>query len=1114
MPALIFPAPGPVGNNNAQWTDTANSFTGFSVTRSLASTPGKAFIKLQNPLPKTIDQKVFRPEKMSKSFSAVNALPKSKEEQSLKFGKVKNSTDVKNPLPKTFESRVFNVNYFAPVEFQSSTNQVFTINTKVGKAANIIHVRNALPKTIDQTFFRTNLVRKNPIAADSLPKAFQSKVFDVNYITVPLLKTNYTQVFFLKPNLGKINQGVSLKNALPKGNDLKALRIGVIGSFRQGADITEEVLRPPFAKALEQRVFVVEKIKQLDVLKATFPKQLDSRAFDVNYIVSRFIVNSSTTQVFSINTRIGKLRSVLNVQNPLPKDLDHKVFRVVGKAYKALVISNPLPKDLDSKVFDVTYIASRFRANASTNQVFSLNTKVTLLKKDYTSLRPALPKDLDLKAFRIIGKTFKGLVVVNDLPNTLQSKIFDVTTLTKNTISVRPAFSKTLDQKVFDPGVTFTRFKDTTFQDFSLRTKVTYLRRAVVVTTPLSKSLLVEVQRPGGINKPLFTFRAVPEIDLRRKVTVLRPSIRVVGSHQTNYRLANVSSNVAQADVRTTLAPSNARENFYYFTIAPGKRQDTARAIWSKDPLEVFSIVIIKVGAYYNVTASFTNTSFASNRTQVFSLITKIAIISSNVGQNTVSTILTPTNARENFYYFTLAPGKRQDTARDIFSKQALGLINVPSTRIVANISSNVRQNTVVTTTAPTNARENFYYFTIAPGKRQDTARDIFSKQALGLVINSQKIGIITSNVRQNTVVTTTAPTNARENLYYFTIAPGKRQDTARAIWSKDPLQTALRKEIEQKVAGSVNRGKLVVRTPLRSRVYFEAQNVTSNIAQSTVSTTIYPTNPREYLYYATRAPGLYGNKDYFKQVPGGLNESFFDINTVKPPGLVVKSAFPKALESKVFNATIIKVVPLAANSVQTHVFSLSTKVMHLNKAYEALRNPLTKTYEAKVLNTDKLTVSIVVKGSLPKVLEQKVFDVELINPFKLKVADNQVFTLSTIVDNFKTTSVLRNTYSKTFDQKQFRGNYVSKEVVLRPTFTKQLEAKLFDSETFTFKFKDATFQLFSLNTTVEQIVKPIVSLRNPLPKHLETKVFQVPSKGFRIESTYYVKREPVQFWN
>jgi hypothetical protein len=806
------------------------------------------------------------------------------------------------------------------------------------------------------------------------------------------------------------------------------------------------------------------------------------------------------------------MRSVLNVQNALPKDLDRKAFRVIGKTFKGLVVTNPLPKALDSKVFDVTYIASRFRANASTNQVFSLNTKVTLLKKDYTSLRPALPKDLDRKAFRIIGKTFKGLVVVNGLPNTLQSKIFDVTTLTKNTISVRPAFSKTLDQKVFDPGVTFTRFKDTTFQDFSLRTKVTYLRSSRIVRTPLSKDLLVKVQRPGGINKPLFTFRAVPEIDLRRKVTVLRPSIRVVGSHQTNYRLANVSSNVAQANVRTTLAPSNARENFYYFTIAPGQRQDTARAIWSKDPLEVFSNVIIKVGASSNVTASFPNTSFASNRTQVFSLITKIAIISSNVGQNTVVTTTAPTNARENFYYFTLAPGKRQDTARDIFSQQAVGL--VINSQKIGIITSNVRQNTVSTIVAPTNARENFYYFTIAPGKRQDTARGVFSKPATGLVINSQKIGIITSNVRQNTVVTTTAPTNARENLYYFTLAPGKRQDTARAIWSKGPLQTALRKEIEQKVAGSVNRGKLVVRTPLRSRVYFEAQNVTSNISQSNVSTTRYPTNPREYLYYAIRAPGLYGNRDYFKQVPGGLNESFFDINTVKPPGLVVKSAFPKALESKVFNATIIKVVPLAANSVQTHVFSLSTKVMHLNKAYEALRNPLTKTYEAKVLNTDKLTVSIVVKGSLSKVLEQKVFDVELINPFKLKVADNQVFTLSTIVDNFKTTSVLRNTYSKTFDQKQFKGNYVSKEVKVASVFSKQLDSKVFDTKTFTFKFKDATFQLFSLNTKVGQLIKPLELLKGSLPKHLETKVFQVPSKGFRIESTYYVKREPVQFWN
>ena len=49
MPALIFPAPGPVGNNNAQWTDTANSFTGFSVTESFIS--NKTSLQLKNPLP-------------------------------------------------------------------------------------------------------------------------------------------------------------------------------------------------------------------------------------------------------------------------------------------------------------------------------------------------------------------------------------------------------------------------------------------------------------------------------------------------------------------------------------------------------------------------------------------------------------------------------------------------------------------------------------------------------------------------------------------------------------------------------------------------------------------------------------------------------------------------------------------------------------------------------------------------------------------------------------------------------------------------------------------------------------------------------------------------------
>ena len=1283
MPALIFPAPGPVGNNNAQWTDTANSFTGFSVTKSFISSKTSLRVKnplpknnevnnrrvgnvnrrdvIRNPLPKNNEVNNFKViGKVSRGFDARNPLSKTRERKALGVNKVVQNIVTKNPLPKTLDAKIFDVNFTSPFKAASSTNQVFTLPTRLGKATSNIIVRNTFPKTVDEKIFDVNLIRRNPIAVNSLPKTLDAKIFDVNYITVPLLKVNYTQVFFLKPNLGKINKGVSLKNALPKSNDLKAFRIGIIRSFRQGADITEEVLRPPFLKSFDQRVFDVEKIRNLDVLKATFSKQLnskvfdpnitftrfkdttfqgfsiirkvalvndgfslknalpkgfdqnglkfgkvikpifvtnvlpktvdakvfdvnyirspllnknytqvffirpslgrinkgleivnalpktvnlnnfrvsvirsfrqganiteevlrppysktfeqrvfdvekikssiniknafskslDSKAFDVNYIVSRFIVKSSTTQVFSLNTKVGKMRRVLNVQNALPKDLDRKAFRVVGKTFKGIVVTNPLPKTLDSKVFDPNIIQP-FKANNLKNQVFTLNTKVSVLKKDFTTLKAPLPKDLDRKAFRIVGKTFKGLVVINGLPKTLDAKIFDVSTLTKNTIKVRPVYTKTLDSKVFDPGVTFTRFKDTTFQGFSIIRKVALVNDGFSLKSSFSKGFSSTLQKPGTLTKQLLSLRDIPGAHLRRRVNLLRPSIRVVGSHQTNYKVANVTSNVAQANVRTTLAPSNARENFYYFTLAPGKRQDTARAIWSKDPLELFSNVIITVGASSNVTASFPNTSFASFRTQVFSLITKIAIISSNVGQNTVVTTTAPTNARENFYYFTLAPGKRQDTARDIFSKPATGL--VINSQKIGIITSNVRQNTVSTIVAPTNARENFYYFTLAPGKRQDTAREVFSKPATGLVINSQKIGIISSNVRQNTVITTTAPTNARENLYYFTIAPGKRQDTARAIWSKDPLQTALRKEIEQKVAGSVNRGKLVVRTPLRSRVYFEAQNVTSNISQSNVSTTKYPTSPREYLYYAVRAPGLYGNKDYFKNVPGGLNENFFDVNTTKAPGLVVRSAFPKPLDSKVFDSTIIKVIPLAANSSQTHVFSLNTKVMQLNKAYISLRNPLTKTYEAKVLNTDKLTVSIVVKGSMPKVLDSKVFDANFVGPFKTKLSTNQVFTLSTIVDNFKTTSVLRNTYSKTFDQKQFRGNYVSKEVKVASVFSKQLDSKVFDPGlTFT-RFKDTTFQGFTLKTKIDQLPKQFVVLKNTFPKLLEEKQFRV----------------------
>ena len=427
---------------------------------------------------------------------------------------------------------------------------------------------------------------------------------------------------------------------------------------------------------------------------------------------------------FSVTKSFISNKTSLQLKNPLPKNNEvnnRKVGNVnrrdvirsaLPKTYestlfksnivsKGLVVKNAFSKDLDEKVFDVSY--GDFKLPIAQTQVFSLNKIVTQLNKAFTVLRTPLPN-------RLFGKLKSVGKVKTDVIFSLKTTIANVSSnIRQNTVS-------------------------TTTAPINARENFYYFTIAPGKRQDLARDIF---------------FRTTPGlIDIR-----------------SLSRQANITSNVAQANVSTKLAPTNARENFYYFTIAPGKRADRARDIWSQPALSLLSNVIIKVDASANVNYSGKK---GADRLQVFSLGTTIANVSSNVRQNTVSTLLEPTNARENFYYFTIAPGKRADKARAIWSKTFPAYINIAALNgRQANISSNVRQNTVSTLVSPTNARENFYYFTRAPGLRADKARAPWSK-SLTITISKDARGVITSNVSQNTVITLLAPTNARENFYYF----------------------------------------------------------------------------------------------------------------------------------------------------------------------------------------------------------------------------------------------------------------------------------------------------------------------------------------------------------
>jgi len=229
-----------------------------------------------------------------------------------------------------------------------------------------------------------------------------------------------------------------------------------------------------------------------------------------------------------------------------------------------------------------------------------------------------------------------------------------------------------------------------------------------------------------------------------------------INEFPNNIRKVNIiASNILQSTVSTTTAPINARENLYYANLAQGLRR----------------------GAIYNTTSSYEvidrNYNFGKFALPIKAIALsnyEIANITSNTLQSTVSTTTAPINARENLYYANLAQGLRRGAIYNTTS--SYDVIN--SNRDVANISANISQSTVSTTTSPINARENLYYSIVARGLRGRTVYNTTSSYAN--VGNQYLLANISANISQSSVSTTTAPINARENLYYATLAPGLRR--------------------------------------------------------------------------------------------------------------------------------------------------------------------------------------------------------------------------------------------------------------------------------------------------------------------------------------------------
>jgi hypothetical protein len=285
----------------------------------------------------------------------------------------------------------------------------------------------------------------------------------------------------------------------------------------------------------------------------------------------------------------------------------------------------------------------------------------------------------------------------------------------------------------------------------------------------------IQLKNVSTINKPLHKLNA-DRISL--SVNMLQKSISSLKGLADDFYVSK--SNYVRSyrsgplmEVKFVATPSkilislkSVETNYKAQTIQ--KRHTTVKSI-RYDAKPSFLILPIKAITIPNYNVANINKGFVAR--DLPKNITNINNISANIRQSSVSTTTGPTNARENLYYSILAPGLRQNA----FYNTTTGYASLNSNRDIANISANISQSSVSTTVSPINARENLYYSILAPGLRRNALYNTTSSYVN--IENQYSLANISESISQSSVSTTVSPINARENLFYSILAPGLRRN-------------------------------------------------------------------------------------------------------------------------------------------------------------------------------------------------------------------------------------------------------------------------------------------------------------------------------------------------
>jgi hypothetical protein len=395
-------------------------------------------------------------------------------------------------------------------------------------------------------------------------------------------------------------------------------------------------------------------------------------------------------------------------------------------------------------------------------------------------------------------------------------------------------------------------------------------------------------------------------------VQKLQPSIKVVAT-PFNYSVNRVQS--APWFVR------EARFNAYTFgkTISiPKVIGDTNRFVAAK------TASVQKLLSATNLAGSgkLTINQFVRSPSQLNTTINKV---DNTYLQTTVRPQTSPTTPREMLYYSTIAPGR--------YGKLFAALGSTFTVPTYTPASGKLTSFTGSTFTPFTGVRATQFSFSgLVPSVQKLTA-------AIKVILPTPvaTVNKVDNTYLQSAVITTTAPATPRERLYYANLAIGRY---GRAFV---PYGTGLATLANNFTLGNTKAGT-VVRGGYDSSV--NLNRIDDTYQQSSIRTTVAPTNSRERLYYATLTGryarpfnpfGIFGIND--SQISAGaLRKQVINLTTDRnayTPSVVSQKIIVKdTLTSTFINADkIVRANPYIGKLFVGMPVSLSTSVLN-NQLY------------------------------------------------------------------------------------------------------------------------------------------------------------------------------------